>query len=229
MNQSNEKIIDKIRKLLKLSESPNVHEAQRAIMKAQQLALKNGIEISEVKQEQADAVSDPYTVLRSTVPIYERKISKLLADNFRVIVFREEKLCPYALKYKERMHVVGMPKDVAVFKQIFVYTVRSYRLLLNEFIKKYKKQYPRRKFKQNRKNDYMIGFLYGLNYRFGQNIQEHGLVVITPLAVKDKIQQMNCTTSTERTLSYKQDHIAMSQGLHDAKSLTPHKNIEASA
>jgi Protein of unknown function (DUF2786) len=226
--QQKDKIIDKIRKLLKLGESPNEHEAQSAIMKAQKLALKNGIEISEIKQESNDAVVDQYIDPLTRVPLFKRRISALLATNFRVVVIRDKVFSWEDVKYKEIMLVVGLPEDVAIFKQVFAYTVESYSIYLNAFLKKYKKTYPRRKIKQNLKNDYMIGFLSGLIYRFRQNIQEHGLIVVTPQVVKNRIDEMKCHESKSRKLSHKKDKIAMGMGYHDAKSLTPHKNIKAS-
>jgi Protein of unknown function (DUF2786) len=229
MNQTKDKIIDKIRKLLKLSESPNVHEAQRAIMKAQQLALKNGIEIAEISEESKEAVVDRFINPQSRVPIFKRRISNVLASNFRVAAFRESIFDHEDLKLKEIMRVIGLPEDVAVFKQVYAYTIKSYSILLNAFLKKYKRTYPRRKIKQNLKNDYMIGFISGLRDRFQQNIQEHGLIVTTPQIVNDKIKQLKCYVSKDRKLTYKNDHIAINQGWNDGKSLTPHKNIETRA
>lgn len=227
MKASKEKIIDKIRKLLKLSESPNVNESQRAIMKAQQLAVKNGIEISHIKDEKQDAVIDCFTDPLSRIPLYQKRISTVLASNFRVLIVRERILDHEGLKLKEIMQVIGLPEDVIIYKQVYAYTIESYRLLLNAFLKDYKKRYPRRKIKQNLKNDYMIGFLSGLIYCFRQNIQEHGLMVITPQVVNDKIKQMNCHESKGRKLTRRKDYIGMNQGWRDAKKLTPHKNIGA--
>jgi Protein of unknown function (DUF2786) len=229
MNQTKDKIIDKIRKLLKLSESPNEHEAHRAIMKAQQLAFKNGIEIAEISDENKDAVVDRFINPQSRVPVFKRRISAVLASNFRVAVFRETIFDHEDLKLKEIMRVIGLPEDVAIFKQVYAYTIRSYSILLNAFLKKYKRTYPRRKIKQNLKNDYMIGFLSGLIDRFEKNIREHSLIVITPQVVNDKIKELNCFKSKDRKLSYKNDHIAIDQGWNDAKQLTPHKNLEATA
>jgi len=50
-----EKLIDRVRKLMALSSSPNQHEAQLAAEKAQELMLKHGIEAAEASEVRGEA------------------------------------------------------------------------------------------------------------------------------------------------------------------------------
>lgn len=52
-----EKIIEKIQKLLRLSESSNQHEAERAATKAQELMLKHNIEMRQVENHDSEYVN----------------------------------------------------------------------------------------------------------------------------------------------------------------------------
>ena len=52
MENNDEKLIAKIEKLLRLSSSNNEHEAQSAMMKAQELMAKHNIKMADVNPEE---------------------------------------------------------------------------------------------------------------------------------------------------------------------------------
>lgn len=213
-----ERMKDKIAKLLRLSDSPNQHEAQRALAKAQELALKNGLSLEAIEEQKATPVQDPFTPPRNRVPAYERIISTVLAANFRVMVLKHGK------GYRETLEVVGLPNDVEIFKQVFAYTLESYRRMLNSWLKDYRFLHPRWKVDQGLKNDYLRGFIAGLDQRFAQNVKEHALVTTVPAVVQDAVEA-KCRPSRKLRLSTRSSSAGIMQGFRDANSLNLHSEL----
>lgn len=64
-------VLARIRKLLALGMSPNVHEAERALMKAHELALRHNLEIAAGDVDATDPPESPYDV-RLVTPVFKR-------------------------------------------------------------------------------------------------------------------------------------------------------------
>ena len=115
-------ILDKIRKLLRLSKcakaTPN--EAAVALAKAMRLAAENGIELDKVSTDDADA-----HVTHRTTPapfgVAERNASSLVKRHFNVDVLFSKR------GGKAVVHFIGYPEtcDLAIY--VFVYLVRCSR------------------------------------------------------------------------------------------------------
>lgn len=83
MRESENKIIDKIEKLLKLSSSSNENEARSAMMKAQELMAKYEIKREQLKdgeQQERPVVSFSSVAFRDE---WIQMVSGVIADNFR--------------------------------------------------------------------------------------------------------------------------------------------------
>lgn len=82
-DDKNEKIIEKIQKLLALSESSNPHEAERAAERAQALMLKHNIEMQSVTDHDSEYVGEETEVYKRQT-IYAKYINDILANFFFV-------------------------------------------------------------------------------------------------------------------------------------------------
>lgn len=113
-------ILDRIRKLLRLSKcskaSPN--EAAVALAKAMQLAAENGIDLAKISTEDSDA-NVTHRTTPATFGVAERNASSLVKRHFNVdALFATQ-------DGKKVIHFTGYPEtcDLAIY--VFVYLVRS--------------------------------------------------------------------------------------------------------
>lgn len=77
-------IIEKIKKLLSLSESSNENEAKIAMLKAQELLMKHKLSMREVKEFKVynSAIKEKASSITFTKAKWKSKLAKLIADNF---------------------------------------------------------------------------------------------------------------------------------------------------
>lgn len=202
---------EKIKKLLRLSESPNEFEAQRAIMKAQELACKFNIEIENINvEDDEEFVVDESVTSKKTVSAEEMAISSIIARNFRVEAYI---LDGYRSK---KIKVIGLKEDVEIFKTVFDYALKSFRKFRREFISEYKKTHQY--FNTTAvKNSYLFGFVKGLDDKFKENVIEHALIVVTPALVKQHVNDRNFTKSRRSKRTVSRDSNVRNQGYADGR------------
>lgn len=112
---SNEKIIEKIKKVLELSKNnPSVEESQSAALKAQRLMAEYHISMTEI-----EAIEDVENIVEEKIDIgtgnkWKYTLSAIVADNFR---------CKYFYYGKSSVVFYGYEKDaeiaVMTFKMLF--------------------------------------------------------------------------------------------------------------
>ena len=160
MTMDKAKLIDKINKLLALSNSPNEDEAKLAAAKAQELIAKYNIDM-----ETSGAAKDFINYLLVDVNIedtWKFSLSKIIADNFRCETF-------WYGQYKCAFY--GYEMDTLAASQTYIYLVDTLRVLIA--VNCTKKTYT----------SYVMGFLTGLYDVLHK--QAEGLMIITPQEVKD--------------------------------------------
>lgn len=108
------KILDKVRKLLKLSDSPNEHEAAAALRRAQALMDRYRISESELAASDIEVAIDPEPMEASTrqVPPWKQALCVAVAQSNR---------CEALLtgRADTRVVVVGSPTDTAVARVMY--------------------------------------------------------------------------------------------------------------
>lgn len=227
MNHVEPKILERIRKCLALGESPNEHEAMQAIMTAQRLALKHGLDLESIKTS-----DEPRKVVREELdkqkrghiyPRYKRVIATILGQNFRVqpLYNTIRKLTQY--------WVIGLPDDVAIYRQVYGYTIAAYELLLplaiEDHYREYRLDYRDAATTKALQNDYLDGFCTGLNDRFRQNIEEFALMVVKPIELQQELERIKPRT-VKHTCTVAGCQTMKSRGNHDAKQLKLHTELE---
>jgi hypothetical protein len=216
------KEIDKIRKLLKLSESPNIHEAQKAMAKAQELAYKSGIKITEVTDEEETIISKSATKKRTRTPIEEREIASILANNFRVKVYQR-----FDWNDMSTIIVIGLSSDVELFQAVFSFAIQSYRILKNRFLSEFKSNHPRIRKISKITNTYLFGFLSGLKLKFRQNVEKYALTVTAPDCVEDALHNLKLAKGKQgREPKFSMDATVWNRGYTDGKTVEIHKSLE---
>jgi len=176
-----EKLLAKIHNLFKLAEgNSNQNEAQNAMLKAQQLMAKNGIEQSEVI-----GILKPKEVLSENITEvgrlswWEKSLSMIVAKNFRCEIYIHK------VRYKGGSIVfLGLKDDVRLAKMVYNFATAA---ILNDtvkFVKQYKKNYV--VYNVGIKNDFLNGWLKGLDAKYKEQVSQNGWGLIL---VKDPLVQ----------------------------------------
>jgi len=185
MKDNENKIIDKIEKLLALSSSSNENEARSAMLKAQELMAKY-----EIKREQLkDGEQEERPVVNfSSVPFRDEwihMVSGVIAENFRC---RRISVSRLGSRVAFRIRFYGYEEDAEICINIFNYAVKVIRkrfMVLRAIYADAKREFGR-----DEKMNYVLGFCHGLEKNFEEQkaqSQSFALALITPKAVNDYV------------------------------------------
>lgn len=168
------KVLDKIKKLLALSKSPNEHEAQAAMLKAQELMAKYNISVEEsVETEITYTSTIAETSGNST---FRAPLSAIIAKNFRCEVFMANDCIAF----------YGHSEDVPVCKEVFEYAYKTIKKLGTKRYNEAKKAgYETRGFY----TQYQTAFLIALKDAFEK--QCTALMIVTPTDVTENFIKMS--------------------------------------
>lgn len=193
-----ERIIERIQKLLTLSRSSNVHEAQAAAMKAQELMQKYKIEQADIEVktgvEDIEVESFDYSTY---VSLWKRDLAFALARGF----FCKAVHTPHGDETGGRswIHLLGKPVDTEVVRTMFVYLCRELKRLAQEGFAHYITRAVAFRFPERPaewKNGFYAGAVWGIDGRLRERLRgfvnEHALataiVRITTDAIDRKIE-----------------------------------------
>jgi hypothetical protein len=177
---------EKLKKLLRLSSSPNQHEAQLALEKAQELAMKYGYSLKDLTDSTEDQVLNVPVDDESgnkTVSDTSFAIAHCLAEYFRVKIYTSTTKWKRDRKGKlaretQVIKAIGLPNDVTAFILAFQFTLGAFETLWKIYNKANPSKYPIRV-----RNDYRYGFVAGCRERLKAQTSEFGLMVVAPDAV----------------------------------------------
>lgn len=204
-----EEAIEKIKKLLRLSESPNQNEAQVALKKARALMLQYHITESSLDTQEK-------TVIWKEVPINKNWMTtfySLISRNNRCDFYYSEGYHSVNGKFKKvrTAHIVGFPFDiecVIVMAQLVEDTIKRG---ISEFRRNIRIESSLST--KGVTNNYVWGFRDGLQKAFDeQNAkQEFHLMCITPKEVKDEMDAVENLKRVKHT-------IRLGQSLNEVKA-----------
>lgn len=205
MNESENKIIDKIEKLLALAGSDNENEAKAAMTKAQELMAKY-----EIKREQlSDGQEEDRPVVHYTSqPLRDdwcQMVASVIAENFRcrsIISRRRGSGGAYRLKF------FGYDEDAEICINIFNYALTVIRKRFATLRAIYTD--AGRDFGRNEKMNYTEGFCYGLEQNFEEQKRQseaYALVLVTPPAVVEYVDNIpGLETAKNREYETNREH-----------------------
>lgn len=139
------RIIEKIRKLVALSDSPNENEAMAAMEKAQALLAQHDLQMSEVMRD--SSVADERAVIRVYVDKESRPWQRRVAWGVAELYF-----CKYYFKVEQELrgrsirtvdvhHFVGVQHNAEIAESMYVYIAKTIdRLARSESVKIYGRQ-----------------------------------------------------------------------------------------
>jgi hypothetical protein len=221
-----ENVMTKIRKALALAnDGASDHECETALLMAQRLMTKYGIDMSEVESqdtdEQGKEVVHENVTERGRTPYWKKALSNVIADNFRCYNYTRTG------GGKSRIVFLGTKEDVALAKELFDFAVN----VLEKSVRKYLREQRRERgddFNSTGvRNDYIIGFIDGLRAKFKEQVEE---LCLTPMLVKDneviaEHDRMRFRRSSSSSIQRGFDSGAYSSGHREGKSLSKHSRI----
>ena len=210
----NDKIIDKIRKLLALGENnPNQIEAEAAILKAQALMAEH--DIHSVSTDEQISYSKEFCVHQGNRK-FRRLIANVIAPNFK---------CRYYLN-NGKVVFFGRATDAKIAKEVFEY---AYSYAYKESNHLYNEARKRGYASNGVVNSYALGFVRGLKEKL--DAQSVALMVITPPDVQTEYDAL-CEQEGMRKSHFKvtvsrTDATAYNQGLADGRTVMNGRRLES--
>lgn len=204
---SNEKIINRIEKLLALAKSSNKNEAEAAMLKAQELLAKHKLTLADIEGNKKDIkvdikVTDFYYTSKTK---WKCLLAKVIADNFGCYCYTtlasEYNMKKYCYEKINKISFLGKDEDVNICLIVYEYA-------LNTVLERIKEET-----KIRRKNgvsaaglatDFGFGFTAGLEAMYKEQVKSnssYALVVVKEAAVEEAYKNMNFTKG--RPLSQK--------------------------
>lgn len=228
MNTVDEKVLRKVRKALALAgNNPNESEAQAAMMMAQSLMAKYGIEMSEVEngeQPNREITEDSVTELKQLL-WWELNLAVTISNNFKCYA--------HTTSYGRRkiMFFYGKKTDVTIAKEVYSYA----RVTLDHLSKNYMKFNSElfgcadKTEKQAIKNDYIAGFLQGLKDMFQEQVEREGwgLILVKDNEVVQAYENRSkgFGKGRKRTRSTANNSQAQQAGYQDGKSFNSDRKV----
>jgi hypothetical protein len=214
------KIIEKVKKLLALSESSNENEAQLAMMKAQEILAKYKLSLREVKEFKKinskiiKSVSD-VTFRRSK---WKAELADVIANNFGCYIY-------FKTRRTHKIVFLGREEDAAVCNIMLEYAIDS----IESTMKAIKYSYRRNGMStKGITNDYAMGFIEGLNYRFEkqkENNEEWGLVLMKDVDVIETYNNMDFRKTVNCDVDFEYSEV-YDQGIEDGKKFSISDKVE---
>lgn len=212
---------DKIRKLLALSGSPNIHEAQSAMLKARQLMAEHGIAEEPDESQKVAHIESGISFSEYRDP-WIAHLAGIIGESYRCI--------GYTVKSRGRTCTacfIGLEDDVRLCNEIFRYAVGCIRAGIKE-IRKCAIHMPPEEL--HRKCDsFGYGFAYGIKSAFQEQDEEQSAEWALALSMPPKVRKVldsfafgdDFHAGIESSLS----RDAFTRGMDEGKRFAPGKQI----
>lgn len=198
-----DRIIRKVKSLLRVAEgNANVEESHTAFMQAQRMMIKYHIDPSEVtEQNEIREVLEKSGSNYKRLFWWERKLANIVARNFRCKFFTRSDYVDGKSQIQRKIVFMGIENDVELANEMYKLVVEAILFYTNRYIKMNNiSGVSNRGNTMQVKNDYMKGFIDGLESKFEEQIemQEWGLVLVVPKDVVQKFEETVTGKSTYR-------------------------------
>jgi len=173
---SEQKIIEKIRKLLALSKNnASLAEAESAALKAQELMARYGVSVSEESEEIKKVIAHVRSTIKDAAQ-WRLRLASIVAKNFRCKAY-----------YIGHTQVFfGYESDARIAKEVYEYLYRVGNRNANKMYAKVKSETGSG---AGVYNSYVSGFLVGLQSKLDE--QCTALMLVTPPEVVQKYEEMS--------------------------------------
>lgn len=220
---SQEKIIDKIKKLLLRTEANGCTPAEAATAASQVAILlaKHGLSMSEITAEDTELVKESFIDTKSCNE-YQAIISSELAKHFGVVVYA--KGCKiYNGKIQPRvittLKVYGEKIKVMAFKEVFTFIYKAYQ---SSWTRYHKSLDVDTHDKNLMRKSYVLGFIDGVTNEIIKEENANALVVVKSKEVEEFQASLTCIHNFSTTAS--NNAIANAKGYEDGTFAQRNRN-----
>lgn len=210
MGNSEDKLINKIENLIRLSSSDNEHEARAAMMKARELMAKYHIRMEDVSPEEKESETvETATTLEKFRESWIQDLARVIAQNFRCRTL----LLHWYTGNTYKIRFLGVNDDAFVCMEIFRYALK----VIKSRVKTMRGIFYEsgKDFEYNDKLVYCHGFMKGLQINFAEQTKRQqesrrdncfALALCVPAVVDKAIESMgveDAAPSTRPSMSRK--------------------------
>lgn len=206
-------IIQKIKKLLALSESSNEHEAKLAMFKAQELLAKHKISLKEIEDHKNIDVIEGKTNITFRQGKWKGRLADVIAENFGCYHF-------YRTNRSHMIIFMGKDEDVTVCTIVLEYAIDC----INSVVKKLRYEYQKDGYStKGLENDYALGFIEGLSNAFEKQKeanQEWGLVLVRDKEVVEAYEKKEFSRTINTNTKFQGFNEVYFQGVEDGENFS---------
>ena len=149
--QEDARIMARIRKLLRLSRSPNPHEAALALERALSLAQANSIRLAAVDPDAESGGITHKAVREARLHFEKERALILLQAHFNVNILRGQ----------DYVRIIGREVDISIAEYAYTYIVRACRSCFKSFAAEEARS--RRCMNTAKRQNFMYGFMKGVD------------------------------------------------------------------
>ncbi|MFO8090481.1 MAG: DUF2786 domain-containing protein [Desulfatiglandaceae bacterium] len=231
--QENNRMLEKVRKLLSLARSANENEALLAMQKANQLIEKYNIERIEENRKEGFV----YAIInhkRKRIENYQRRICLILQEHFFVDVVYANLYDPIARETHRTIELLGTSENVRIAEYVYHFLMNQMEILWKSHRRRKTTTLPKNK------RSYRLGVLEGFHGKLDEQAAgrinryrpEAGsansisaLILAEDLALKEFTRMRFPRLWTTRTAGAHIDRGTFQAGLDDGKRLNLHKGV----
>lgn len=173
--EDNKKILEKIKKLFKLSESSNVNEATLALQKAKELLDKYELTVEEIElSEVREVIGDKLPNLKT--PQYTVTLMLSIAELFNCKIYNTTVVYSYSKKTVNPVFI-GLSPNVEIASYCFSVLSKKLEYSRKEFVANLN---PRTKKanKTKRGDEFALGWAYGVNSSVKKLVPENSIPAV---------------------------------------------------
>jgi len=213
--QQQETILSKVKKLLALAENnTSADESQNSFLKAQMLLLKHGLTMNDVADSDNTNTKNVLNTSideSSRMAWWKKSLANIISNNFRCKSFTSFR------SVNTRICIIGLEEDVNIATEIYNCAVRTVEHQSKLYVKLNKKNGK----SAGLKNDFIIGWLKGLEDKFKkqvESVKEYGLILVKDVLVVAEVDKMKLRTGQRSKITANRDADARSAGYKSGNS-----------
>jgi hypothetical protein len=220
-----EKVLNKIKKTLKLAkESKSEGEAQAAMLATQRLLAKHDLNMEdvgdgEVSKKDKNVVYKQVTEESGRITWWQKSLAAVIAENFRCNAMIQP------LGYRlSAIYYLGLEEDVRIASEVYAYA----EMMVDKLAKSYVgKVYRSGRNTKGVRNIFITGFISGLGEMFDEQVKQEGwgLVLQQDALVVERHESMDAGTHKQTGIKpmFAEDEHAYRSGYNQGQNFAADK------